>query len=320
MALTSYARGTGLAAGATTAVITPSTYPAAGSLLVVVVAYDNNAASGADPGCTVTDSKNNVWISRHTTRRSPGNATNDGTMLRIFTTRQEVGTLVSPNTITVTFGGATVRAAAALWEVTAGASLFADFIATGTGAVGASTTPSVTTGTINVGEMTVGGVANEYGTAQTLSTPDADSTNGTWSTNQYAETGSTTSGQNVTSQTKVQTTTSSAQTYNLVMATSADWAAGWIVVAECTPKAVTEAGAGGDASASFPTALFALTDAGAGGDVSNAPDAALPTTDAGAGGDASVVLVLLATRTDAATGADASGIGVFGSDSGTSSP
>ena len=231
MALTSTARGTAtLVTSNTTFVITPASYPAAGSLLVLCLAYDNSGSSGADPGITsVVDSKGNTWTTRHTTLRDPSTASS-GTVLRIWTTRQNAGTLVSADTITVTFTNATAAKVGALWEITAATDFYADYLATGTGAGGASTAPSVTTGTIVVGDMTIGAVAYEYG--EVPATSDTDTTNGSWSTRQNNNIGSTTAGNSLCTQTKVQTTADSTQVYNPTYTTSSDWAAGWISVRE----------------------------------------------------------------------------------------
>ena len=230
MALSSTFLGKGTSSSGTSVVCTPTTYPsAAGTLLVLVMAYDNSGSNGADPGVSsIVDSQGNTWTSRHNTLRDPSSAAS-GTVLRIWTTRQDVGRLVSANTITVTLGAAAVKVWV-LWEITAGAGNYADFLATGTGAGGASTTPSVTTGTIVVGDMTIGGVAYEYGANDP--TGDSDANNGSWSTQQTTRTGSTTSGQSVASQTKVQATADSTQTYNVTYTNSSDWACGWISVRE----------------------------------------------------------------------------------------
>lgn len=235
MALASVARGTATSnsSGTNNLTLTPSGNFAKNSLAVLVVAYDNSGTNGADPFGTgsVTDSLGNTWVSRHATLNDPSTASN-GTCLRIFTSTIGVAPLTTGTTITFTTQTAVTAKVCALWEITAAAGQKAVYLSQGTGATGASTAPSVTTGTIAIGDLTVGASANEYGTAQTLTTPDADSTNGTWSTNQYTEIGTTTSGQNVTTQTKVQTTANSTQTYNLTMGTSTDWAAGWISVDE----------------------------------------------------------------------------------------
>ena len=140
--------------------------------------------------------------------------------------------MVSANTITVTFGTATASKTWALWEVTAAAGKYADYLATGTGAVGASTAPSVTTDSIAIGDMVIGGVAYEYG--QAPATSDTDTTNGSWSTRQNANIGSTTSGTSVCTQTKV-VSAAGAQTYNPTYTNSSDWAAGYIEVDELNP-------------------------------------------------------------------------------------
>jgi hypothetical protein len=235
MALARTARGTATSTTSGTNNLTrvPTGDFAANSLAVLAVAYDNSGSSGADPFGTgsVTDTAGNTWTSRHATLRDPSTASS-GCVLRIFTTSMNAATLTTGHTITFTTQSNVTAKVCSLHEITAAASYKATYLSTGTGAGGASTAPSVTTGTISVDDLTFGAVANEYGTAQTLSTPDADATNGSWDTNTYVEIGTTTSGMNLTVQAKLQTTANSTQTYNLTMATSTDWAAGWISVDE----------------------------------------------------------------------------------------
>lgn len=231
MALASTARGSGsLATSNTTLVVTPATYPAAGSTLVLVHGRDNSGASGVAAVVTsVVDSKGNTWTRQHQTNRTAAGAANDGVTLEIWVTRQNVGTLASPDTITFTLATATANKTWALWEITAGASLYPQFADTGTGGTGASTTPSVTSNSIPTGDLIIGAVAYEYGQAPAAS--DTDTSNGSWSTRQNANVGTTTTGGSICTQTKV-ATGAGTQTYNPTYTNSSDWAAGWISIFE----------------------------------------------------------------------------------------
>jgi len=82
--------------------------------------------------------------------------------------------------------------------------------------------------------MALGGLFNEYGTAQTV-TQDGDTTNGNWSAQQTNEVGSTTSGQTVASQRKV-VNADGDQTYNPTLGTSSDVILGWIQLREVLPS------------------------------------------------------------------------------------
>ena len=142
MALTCTSRGFGYYATSTaTWALTPGSYPAAGSTLVLAIAYNNSGTSGADPGVSsVTDSRGNTWGAVvGPIRRSPGNVASDGLMFRIYTTRQDVGNLTGTDTITVNFGAAVAAKAWDLWEVPAAAGYFADY-AGGNSNSGAGTT------------------------------------------------------------------------------------------------------------------------------------------------------------------------------------
>lgn len=230
MSLSCTARGTGGSGTAGTALtIAPNGDFAIGSLAVLVIAYDNSGGSGADPYSSITDNSGagRPWLPRHNTLRDPSTAS-AGCVLRIFTANINAPFTTS-HTVTVTTSANAVWAAA-LWEVVPDAGYVALFAATATGSGGASTTPSDAGPTVNVGQVSIGGVAYEYG--QAPATSDTDTTNGTWSTRQNTNYGSTTSGISVCTQWKLQTTTASTQTYNPTYTNSSDWAAGLISVTQ----------------------------------------------------------------------------------------
>lgn len=232
MALTCTSRGFATSTSSTaTWVCTPGSYPAAGSTLVFAIAYNNSGTSGADPGVTsVTDSRGNTWgIVLGPVTRSPGNVSGDGLVFRIYTTRQDVGTLSGTDTITVNFQAAVVAKSFNLWEVPAASGYYADY-AGGNSNSGAGN-PTITTASIPVGDLTIGFTGNEYGTAQTR-TGDSDTTNGSWSSSMYTEGGSTGSGMNLGSQYKLQTTTGSTQTFNPTYATSTDYVHAYVTFHE----------------------------------------------------------------------------------------
>jgi hypothetical protein len=245
MALTGTDRGTGTHnTSATSFTLNPGSNFTAGALAVICLAADNSSSGGATNNITsVTDSLGNAWLALQKPIFDNGTAS-AGVQGGIFTTNQSAGTLQTGTTITVTFGTATVAKTWTLMEVTAAAGYQA-MVLTGANAAGqaASNAPTVTTGTIAVGDMVIATVAMEAGTTQTL-TGDADTTNGTWSTAQYAEIGSTTSGSAIGSQRKVQTTTASTQTFNPTLGLTCDLICSWISVREIAPRSLALKGAG----------------------------------------------------------------------------
>jgi hypothetical protein len=245
MALTGTDRGTGTHnTSATSFTLNPGSNFTAGALAVLCIAADNSVSGGATNNITgVTDSLGNAWRARQKPIFDNG-AASAGVQGGIFTTDQGAGTLQTGTTITVTFGTAAVAKTWTLMEVTAAAG-FKAMALTGANAAGqaASSAPTVTTGTIAVGDMVIATVAMEAGTTQTL-TGDADTTNGTWSAAQYAEIGSTTSGSAIGSQCKVQTTTASTQTFNPELGLTCDLICSWISVREVKAKPLALAGVG----------------------------------------------------------------------------
>lgn len=245
MALTGTDRGTGKhQTSASSFTLNPGSNFTAGALAVLCIAADNSSTGGSTNNISsVTDSLGNLWRARQLPIFDNGSAS-AGVQGGIFTTDQSAGTLQTGTTVTVSFGAATVAKTWTLMEVTAAAGSQA-LVLTGANATGQAgvPAPTVTTGTIEVGDMVIAMVAMEAGTTQTL-TSDADTTNGTWSAAQYNEIGSTTSGSAIGSQRKVQTTTASTQTFNPTLGLPCDLICSWISVREIAPKKLALAGVG----------------------------------------------------------------------------
>lgn len=245
MALTGTDRGTGKhQTSASSFTLNPGSNFTAGALAVLCIAADNSSTGGSTNNISsVTDSLGNLWRARQLPIFDNGSAS-AGVQGGIFTTDQSAGTLQTGTTVTVSFGAATVAKTWTLMEVTAAAGSQA-LVLTGANATGqaGSSGPTVTTGTIEVGDMVIAMVAMEAGTTQTL-TSDADTTNGTWSAAQYNEIGSSSSGSAIGSQRKVQTTTASTQTFNPKLGLPCDLICSWISVREIAPKKLALAGVG----------------------------------------------------------------------------
>lgn len=245
MALTGTDRGTGKhQTSASSFTLNPGSNFTAGALAVLCIAADNSSTGGSTNNISsVTDSLGNLWRARQLPIFDNGSAS-AGVQGGIFTTDQSAGTLQTGTTVTVSFGAATVAKTWTLMEVTAAAGSQA-LVLTGANATGqaGSSAPTVTTGTIEVGDMVIAMVAMEAGTTQTF-TSDADTTNGTWSAAQYNEIGSTSSGSAIGSQRKVQTTTASTQTFNPTLGLPCDLICSWISVREIAPKKLALAGVG----------------------------------------------------------------------------
>lgn len=245
MALTGTDRGTGKhQTSASSFTLNPGSNFTAGALAVLCIAADNSSTGGSTNNISsVTDSLGNLWRARQLPIFDNGSAS-AGVQGGIFTTDQSAGTLQTGTTVTVSFGAATVAKTWTLMEVTAAAGSQA-LVLTGANATGqaGSSAPTVTTGTIEVGDMVIAMVAMEAGTTQTF-TSDADTTNGTWSAAQYNEIGSSSSGSAIGSQRKVQTTTASTQTFNPTLGLPCDLICSWISVREIAPKKLALAGVG----------------------------------------------------------------------------
>lgn len=222
MALSQNNRGTNQNGTAgLTFTLSPATNCTAGALLLFAVAYDNAATNGADPYSSIADGHGNTWTSRLNVLNDPG-ASNEGTVLRLFESYQNVSTLTTSSVITVTFSTNVTAKVATLTELIG--STGTPTYVTGATATGTSATPSITTGSITSGNYVFGVTSQEGGGAQT---GDSDTTNGTWSTQQHTVTLLTgVANQGITTQGKV-TTGTGAQSYDTTINNTRDWCILW---------------------------------------------------------------------------------------------
>lgn len=274
-------------ASATSFTLSPASNLAAGSWAVLCVAADNSASGGATNNITsVTDSIGNTWIARRTPVFDNGGAS-AGVQGAIFTTDQAVGALQTGTVITVNFGAATTAKTWTLTEVTAAAAEVISYVTGGDKAAGATGTALTTGATASIasGDAVIAAFFIEAGTTQSLSAADTDTTNGSWSTNQYNEIGSTTSGSVIVSQGKVVTATGT-QTYDVTLGISSDHHGSYIVLhaTEARSGSLTGTGGGVLVSTASKAALAALTATGGGVETQTATKGAqAPLTGTGSG-------------------------------------
>ena len=232
MALSLTNRGTGTHnTGASSFTLSPGSNCTAGALVALCVAADNSSSGGStNDFTTVTDSLGNTW----TKQRAPvfdNGAASAGVQGAIYTTPQNGGTLQTSTVITVNFGSSPVAKTWTLTEIAPSAGRSASVRTGGDKSAGATGTALTTGASVSVtsGECILAAFFIEAGTTQTLSAADTDTTNGSWSTNQYAEIGSTTSGSVIVSQGKVVTGTGT-QTYDVTLGISSDYHGSYIIV------------------------------------------------------------------------------------------
>ena len=230
MALSGTDRGTGTHnTAALSFTLSPGSNFTAGAMAVLCLSVDNADSSGAAHSTfTVTDTLGNTWTRRTSPLYDPGSAA-AGVEGAAFTSPQNGGTLQTGTVITVTFDANTTAKVWTLMEVVGSVGTPA-YKNQGVGTGSATAAPTVTTASIPSGQMVIGLICNEYGTAQTP-TGDSDTTNGSWSTMQTAEVGTTAAGQTIITQRKVVTATAT-QTYNPTLGTSSDCKPAWISIGE----------------------------------------------------------------------------------------
>ena len=236
MALTGTDRGAGFHATAATQVTPkPTSNYTPGTLAVLLIAYDNAGSAGADPYVSVSDPAGNIWTSRQNALTDPG-AASAGIAMRAFTAY--IWQLTTADGPQINFGGATPAAKAwAFHEIAGAAGSTAEYVTGGVANVAATANPTITTGTINIGDFTVAGMGSESTDAIT---PDSDTSNGSWTTHMTASAGLTTqSNIQITSQRKLQATANSTQTFNQTIVAN-DYCSIWVQVREVAiPTLVT---------------------------------------------------------------------------------
>jgi hypothetical protein len=201
------------------------------TMAVLVIACDNSDSSGtAHSTYTVTDTLGNTWTRRVAALYDPG-AASAGVEGAVFTTLMNGGLLTTGTTITVTYDANTTAKAWTLMEISPTDSTYRiTYVSEGDGTGSFTNAPTVTTGSITNGNMVIGCLFNEQGTGQTV-TGDGDATNGSWSTQQTAEIGTTAAGMTVSSQRKVVTATAT-QTFNPTLGVSSDVILSWMQLSE----------------------------------------------------------------------------------------
>lgn len=240
MALTITNRGTDTDNTANTSfVVNTTSNCTAGATILICIAADNSATGGSANNINnVTDALGNQWqVVPSTAVVFDNGAASAGVQGSIWFTHQNAGAIQTTTNITVSTSGTNTTAKTVTFtEVTAAAGFQARVRTSGAKAAGATGTAATSgaTGTINIGEAVIVGIYIEAGTTQTC-TGDSDTTNGSWSTLQYTEIGSTTSGSCIASQGKVQTTANSTQTYDVTLGISSDYHSSWVALVE-TPN------------------------------------------------------------------------------------
>lgn len=205
----------------TTFTITPATDFTPASLAVLCLALDNSGASGAATTVSVSTGVG-AWTASQSGLYDPG-AASAGVQIALLTCN--ISSWAAGTNLTVTLGNSTTAKAWTLTEVRSDVEwgyASATKIAGGVNTGAASAAPTVTTGSITSGDIVFG-----WGGAESANTwaGDADTLNGSWSTQQSNAAGTGTTGMSVTSQWKIVNATA-AQTYNPTL-TSADVIIGW---------------------------------------------------------------------------------------------
>ena len=231
MALTVTLANTGSQNGtASTIAVTLGIAFAKDDVLVALVACDNGGTSGARSLSTTATLSGETVTNRRANNHDPGIA-RAGTTLGIWTSVMGAS---KTGTETITFDKASADyISVILWKVSSDTVAEQGGVVYGTvgGNAGAdAATTTVTTGTINVGDVVIGCTAYEGNTAVTS---DTDSSNGSWSaqTTKLADSGTALTSMTCASQYKIQTTTASTQTYDTAF-TSSSVQAGYVTFSE----------------------------------------------------------------------------------------
>ncbi len=203
---------------------------AAGAIGVLFLTADNTNTAGAAGNfpSSGTDTKSNTWTRRQNASVAPGGVINSGSEIGIYTSVLTTP-LVPGDTITCTYAVANVtNRMSGVWGFAPTGAGAMSYVTGGTGTSGTgSTSPTITTSSIASGDYVIGVSGAELAGDATA---DADTTNGSWSTQLNTGTGTTTiSSQSLSSQWK-KVTSAGAQTYNPTLSASCDNVTGWIEI------------------------------------------------------------------------------------------
>jgi hypothetical protein len=212
----------GDAGGGTTTTITLYNALSAGSTGVVCLAVDNAGLNGSDANIptSLTDTDGNTWTLRNTIINDPG-AASGGVEVGIYTSLLATALSIG-DTITITYPVSVTAKAWIIWEFSG-----YTYSATASTNIGTSTGPTLTTGTVTNANVVIGAMGAEG--PDTITAYDTDTSNGSWSSQANAATGTSVTGDMaVASQYKIVTATAS-QTWNLTM-TSTDWATAGVIL------------------------------------------------------------------------------------------
>jgi len=242
MALTVTNRGTGTHnTGAATLVPGGRTGTlAVGSMGVLLMALDNAGSAGSTliAPDSWTDAKGNVWTLQRNALFDNG-AASAGIEMAIYTAPITTALLTTDLGTMTWKSGSPVAKAWTWYEVIPSGANSVIFFASGNIAGATAANATVGTLSIDVGDAVVAGYFAEGVAAVTA---DSDTTNGSWTAQQTATIGATTSGVRIASQAKVQTTVGSTQSYDVTVA-SQDRIAGYIVLHELVQTVVSPPGA-----------------------------------------------------------------------------
>lgn len=236
MALTYQSAGTAAAAsGASPTVIATTTALAVGDYLLIVMAYDNSGGGGADPLSTsFTPTPAAGALSTIVTAITQNGANDPSTASSGVDTRYQgytvTSAIASGTNISIAWSGTVVVRAFVMVKVTSnagGAVTHRTSGPLGATLVVASAAPSLTTPSVNSGELVLCFVGHENGANIT---GDADTTNGSWGTMVTTFNGTGLAGMAAGIQGKVVTATGT-QTFNPT-GTSSDWVLGYSIFTE----------------------------------------------------------------------------------------
>jgi hypothetical protein len=166
--------------GETTTTITPKFPLAAGSFAVFCIAADNNGANGAVvnlPAGPITDSVGNTWTQRQDVFFDNGVAA-AGVEVGIYTSTLTTNLTITDNIPFGAFPVSTVSKVWSLFEFAPGAGQTLSYGSSGSNVGSTTATPTVTTSSVNGGDIVVGVGGAEGGNTWV---DDTDTSNGSWS-------------------------------------------------------------------------------------------------------------------------------------------
>lgn len=156
--------------------IVPSSNCTAGATLILCISYNNSLVDAGDPFDSITDTYGNTWALRVSQLQSPNSIAGDGTVMRMYSSTQNISALTTSDSIIITFLEDIVVACSFLLQITSDNSItYTDSSST---SFAADHLPTITSISLTTNDIIIAAASSNNNSSKSA---DSDATNGSWS-------------------------------------------------------------------------------------------------------------------------------------------